>query len=76
MCLHSCIQAHDGYPDHLWADSRMCAAYTAGTQVIRVNSSDIVPSLVQRLDDSRFQLHTSYDLYNIQPGALLAVRAL
>ena len=54
----------------------MCAAYTAGTQVIRVNSSDIVPSLVQRVDDSRFQLHTSYDLYNIQPGALLAVRAL
>ncbi|KAK9917616.1 hypothetical protein WJX75_006524 [Coccomyxa subellipsoidea] len=66
------VQMHEGYPANLWADARMCATYTAGTQVIRVNTSDIVPSYVESIDDSHYLLHTTYDLYNVQPGDLLA----
>lgn len=69
------MQMHEGYPANLWADARMCGTYTAGAQVIRVNTSDIVPSYVESIDDSHYLLHTTYDLYNVQPGDLVAVRA-
>lgn len=71
----NCLQAHEGYPLHIWSDAKMCAAYTEGTQVIRANTSDIIPSSVEQLNGGHYRLNTSYDLYNIQPGDLLAVRA-
>lgn len=51
----------------------MCSAYANDSLLIRANTSDVVPSAVAQLSATVFALSTSYDLYNIQPGDLLAV---